>query len=46
MTKNQFILNIILFIPLTILNFFVYGIDGNIRLIKELKYYYKNYLTD
>jgi len=41
MTKNQFILNIILFIPLMALNFLVYGIDGDIRFLKELKKFLK-----
>ena len=41
MTKTQVILNIIFFIPLLVINFFIYGIDGDIRLIKELKKYFK-----
>jgi len=45
MTKKQFILNIIFFLPLLILNFFAYGIEGDIRLIKMLQKYSKKYLT-
>lgn len=44
MTKNQFIANIILFIPLFILNFFGYGVDGCIRFIQEMQKYSKKYL--
>ena len=36
MTKNQFIGNIILFIPLFVLNFFAYGVDGCRRMAKEM----------
>lgn len=39
MTKTQFFLNIILFIPLLVINFFVYGVDGCARFIKLLKEY-------
>lgn len=46
MTKKQFVLNIIFFLPLLILNFFAYGIEGDIRLIKMLQKYSKKYLTD
>jgi len=45
MTKKQFILNIVFFLPLLILNFFAYGIEGDIRLIKMLQKYSKKYLT-
>lgn len=37
MTRTQFVCNIILFIPLLVINFLVYGIDGDIRFIKDLK---------
>ena len=37
MTKNQFILNIIFFIPFMIINFFLYGIEGCANFIKFLK---------
>ena len=37
MTKKELTLNIIFFIPLSILNFLFYGFDGNIRFIKEIK---------
>lgn len=37
MTKNQFILNIIFFIPFVIINFFLYGIEGCADFIKFLK---------
>ncbi len=43
MTKNQFIVNVILFIPLFVLNFFAYGIDGCERLIKEMNKYARKY---
>lgn len=39
MTETQFFLNIILFVPLLVINFFVYGIDGCARFVKELKEY-------
>lgn len=44
MTKAQFFGNVILFVPLIVINFFVYGIDGCSRLIKEMKKYAKKYL--
>ena len=37
MTKTQIILNIIFFIPLMVINFFAYGIDGCIDFVKDLK---------
>ena len=43
MTKNQFIVNVILFIPLFVLNFFAYGVDGCGRMIKEMDKYAKKY---
>lgn len=39
MTKIQYICNIIFFPALLIVNFFVYGIQGDIDLIKEMKKY-------
>ena len=44
MTKMQFIGNIILFIPLFILNFFAYGIEGDVRMVQEMQRYAKKYL--
>ncbi len=46
MTKKQFYLNIILFIPLVVINFFAYGVTGYIDFVKMLKKYSKKYLTD
>ena len=46
MTKTQYIANLVLFLPLTIVNFFMYGADGVIRLIKEIKKYSKKYWTN
>jgi len=43
MTKSQFIENVILFIPLFILNFFIYGIDGCKRFVEEMNKYAKKY---
>ena len=43
MTRNQFIANVILFIPLFVLNFFAYGVDGCGRLVKEMNKYAKEY---
>ena len=37
MTRTQFILNIIFFLPLLVVNFFAYGVDGCIRFVKEMK---------
>lgn len=37
MTKTQYTINIILFVPLLIINFFAYGVQGDIDFIKELK---------
>lgn len=45
MTKAQFISNVILFIPLLVLNFFAYGIDGCVRLINEMNRYAKKYAS-
>lgn len=36
MTKAQYITNIILFLPLVILNFLMYGVDGVKRFVKEM----------
>jgi len=44
MSKAQFICNVILFIPLLVLNFFVYGVDGCARLFDEMNRYSKKYL--
>lgn len=46
MTKKQFYLNIIMFVPFIIINFFLYGITGCIDFIKLLKKYSKKYLTN
>lgn len=46
MTKTQYLANLILFLPLMIANFFIYGVDGVIQFIKEIKKYSKKYLTD
>lgn len=43
MTKTQFILNIIFFIPLLLLNFFLHGIDGCVELCEVIKEYGANY---
>ena len=45
MTKNQFIANVILFIPLLVLNFFAYGVDGCVRFFNEMNRYSKKYLV-
>lgn len=45
MTKNQFILNVIFFIPLALINFLFYGIDGIIRLVADLNRYSKKYFN-
>lgn len=37
MTKAQITLNIIFFIPLIVINFFVYGVDGCLGFVKDLK---------
>lgn len=44
MTRNQFIGNVILFIPLFVLNFFAYGVDGCGRMVKEMNKYAQKYL--
>jgi hypothetical protein len=41
MTKTQYITNLVLFLPLSIINFFMYGADGVIRFVKEIKSYQK-----
>ena len=46
MTKTQFVGNIILFVPLFILNFFAYGVDGCVRMIQEMRKYAKKYLKN
>ena len=46
MTKIQYTINLILFLPLTVINFFIYGADGVIRFTKEIKKYSKKYLTN
>ena len=46
MTKAQFIANIILFIPLFVLNFFAYGVDGCVRMCEEMHRYSKKYLVN
>ena len=46
MTKTQFAINVILFIPLLVLNFFAYGIDGCVRLINEMNRYAKKYASE
>lgn len=46
MTKAQFIGNAILFIPLLVLNFFAYGVDGCARMCKEMHRYAKKYLAN
>lgn len=45
MTKKQFIGNCMLFLPLLIINFFVYGLDGSIRFVQELNEYRKKYFS-
>lgn len=45
MTKNQFILNVIFFIPLVLINFLFYGIDGVIELVEYLNRYSKKYFN-
>ncbi len=45
MTKTQYIINLALFLPLIIANFFMYGVDGVIQFTKEIKKYSKKYLT-
>lgn len=35
--KIAITMNIIFFLPLLIINFFCYGIDGDIRFIKEVR---------
>lgn len=45
MTKKQFIENCVLFLPLLIINFFVYGLDGSIRFVQDLNKYRKKYFS-
>ena len=45
MTKKQFIGNCVLFLPLLIINFFVYGFDGSICFVQELNKYHKKYFS-
>jgi len=45
MSKTQFICNVIFFIPLLVLNFFAYGVDGCARLFDEINRYSKKYLV-
>lgn len=44
MTKNQFVLNVVFFIPLALVNFLFYGINGVVELVGELNRYSKKYL--
>ena len=46
MTKTQYIINLVCFLPLAVINFFMYGMDGVIQLTKEIKKYSKKYLTN
>ena len=46
MTKTQYIANLVFFLPLIVANFFMYGIDGVIQFIKEIKKYSKKHLTN
>lgn len=46
MTKTQYILNLIFVLPLIILNFLVYGIDGVIQFVQDITKYSKKYLTN
>lgn len=45
MTKKQFIGNCVLFLPLFIINFFVYGLDGSVRFVRELNEYREKYFS-
>jgi hypothetical protein len=44
MTKTQFIANTILFVPLLVLNFFAYGVNGCVELCKDMHKNAKEYL--
>lgn len=44
--KTAITMNIIFFLPLLIINFFCYGIDGDIRFIKEVRKNFKKRLTN
>lgn len=46
MTKTQFVINVVLFIPLLVLNFFAYGIDGCVRFVNEMNKYAKKYASE
>ena len=41
MTKKQFIANLVLCVPLLVINFFVYGINGCVDFINDMKTYSK-----
>ena len=43
MTKMQYYLNILFFLPLIIINFVFYGLEGVINLFKEMKKFSKKY---
>ena len=45
MTKTQYFINLALFLPFAIINFFMYGAEGVIRFAEEMKKYSKKYLT-
>jgi hypothetical protein len=45
MTKIQLFLNITFFIPLIVINFFMYGFEGCANLIKDIIKYSKKLLT-
>ena len=41
--KIAITMNIIFFLPLLIINFFCYGIDGDIRFVKEIRKNFKKW---
>lgn len=43
MTKIQYIINLVCFLPLAVINFFMYGVDGVIQFTKEIKKYSKTH---
>ena len=45
MTKAQFVVNVVLFLPLLVLDFFAYGIDGCARFVNEMNRYTKKYIS-
>lgn len=45
MTKKQFIGNCVLYLPLLIINFFVYGFDGAVRFVQEMNKDCKKYFS-